>query len=163
MEDFEAWYFVEHQRVLGACVVVAGEVEVAREATDEAFARALERWSAVTTMMAPGAWVQVVALNHLRRLLRRRRVERRLLVGFRPAVIEVPLANPGLWALVRQLPARQRTAVTLRYIGDFPEADIAAAMGISRGTVARTLHDARIRLRHELIGDEPTDKEPIDG
>jgi RNA polymerase sigma-70 factor, ECF subfamily len=163
MEDFEAWYFSEHRRVLGACLALAGEADVARDAADEAFTRALERWADVAAMDAPGAWVQVVALNQVRRLLRRRRLEHRLLLfGARPAGAEVALPNPGLWAAVRDLPSRQQTAVVLRYIGDLPEADIAAALGISRGNVARTLHDARSRLRVRLAGDEPADKEAID-
>ncbi|MCU1351729.1 MAG: hypothetical protein JWM05_938, partial [Acidimicrobiales bacterium] len=41
MGEFEAWYRKEHPRVLGALFVLSGEPDVAREATDEAFARAL--------------------------------------------------------------------------------------------------------------------------
>jgi RNA polymerase sigma-70 factor (ECF subfamily) len=66
MDNFDEWYMAEHRRVLGACLVVAGNRELAREATDEAFTRALERWATVSTMSAPGAWVQVVPLNQTR-------------------------------------------------------------------------------------------------
>jgi RNA polymerase sigma-70 factor (sigma-E family) len=44
-------------------------------------------------------------------------------------------------AALRVLPDRQREAIVLRYYADFSEADIAAAMGISRGAVKS--HTAR--------------------
>jgi RNA polymerase sigma-70 factor (ECF subfamily) len=57
---------------------------------------------------------------------------------------------------VAKLPDRQRTAVVLRYVADLPEADIAAAMKVSRGTVASTLSDARKALaRHLSDENEP--------
>jgi RNA polymerase sigma factor (sigma-70 family) len=155
MDAFDRWYEEEHRRVLAACSVLAGERETAREATDEAFARALERWSTVSDMAAPGAWVQVVALNHTRRLLRRRRLERLWVMTQRPTPpAEIALPNPELWAAVRALPVRQQTAIILRYVGDLTEDAIAGAMGVSRSTVASTLRDAKLRLR-PAAGDNP--------
>jgi RNA polymerase sigma factor (sigma-70 family) len=48
--------------------------------------------------------------------------------------------------VVRQLPERQRVAVVLRYLLDLPEQEVAAAMRISRGTVASALAAAHQRL-----------------
>ena len=45
--DFERWYRREHPRVVAALAVAGGDVDVAREATDEAFVRAYERWARV--------------------------------------------------------------------------------------------------------------------
>jgi len=61
-----------------------------------------------------------------------------------------PLPQPEIWVAVRQLPDRARTAVALRYVADLTEREIAEVMGISRGTVASTLFDARARLAKEL-------------
>jgi DNA-directed RNA polymerase specialized sigma24 family protein len=55
-----------------------------------------------------------------------------------------------VWDLVRSLPTRQRTAVVLRYVGDLREDDIAAVMGVTRGTVAATLATARRNLANVL-------------
>src|SRR5438105_8229359 len=76
---FEPWYRKEHPRVLGALFVLSGEADVARDATDEAFARALAHWPKVGGMESPGGWVYRVALNELRRTLRRRSAEARIL------------------------------------------------------------------------------------
>jgi RNA polymerase sigma factor (sigma-70 family) len=152
MENFEQWYEREHPRVLSACAALTGEVDEAGEATDEAFARALERWPAVAATASPGGWVQVVALNRLRRNLRRRSRERHLftktLSDANPARLSVP--DPDLWAAVAGLPNRQRSAMVLRYVYDLPEAAIADVMGISRGTVASTLAAAKVTLQRRL-------------
>lgn len=149
MRDFESWYVREHPKVLAVCQALAGDVDAALEATDEAFARALERWSQVSGMSAPGGWVQVVALNQLRRGLRRRRLEATLLRSRWP---DPPAAIPDveLWMLVARLPARQQLAVVLRHVHGLPEAHIAETMGVTRGTVATTLSVARRRLRQDL-------------
>jgi DNA-directed RNA polymerase specialized sigma24 family protein len=165
VDDFERWYVGEHPRVLACCAALGGELDAAGEATDEAFLRALERCAAVAAMVSPGGWVQVVALNHLRRSLRRRHHERRQAKS-RPADsggIGFVVPDPELWALVASLPTRQRTAVVLRYVHDLPEAAIAEVMGIARGTVASTLAAAQAGLRRRLsppvTGDDKTTHE----
>lgn len=45
------------------------------------------------------------------------------------------LENERVMACLRQLPLRQREALVLRYYGDLSEADIAAAMKVSKGAV----------------------------
>lgn len=151
--EFEVWYRSEHGRVLGTLILVFGSVDTAAECADEAFARAVNNWSRVQTMESPGGWVMRVALNLGRRSVRRSALEQRLLRRSPP-----PLNAPGpvyeVWDSVRKLPVRQRTAVVLRYIADLPEAEIASVMGVSRGTVASTLHDARRALRLDVEADE---------
>ena len=141
--DFTAWYESEHPRVLGVLCALSGELDVAREATDEAFVRAFARWGRVRKMASPGGWTYRVALNELRRSLRHRARERS--TPNEPAKV-VPTTDPDLWDLVRRLPERQRLAVVLRYIADLPEQAIADVMGITRSTAASTLTQARDRL-----------------
>ncbi len=157
--DFERWYRQEHHRVLTALAVAGGDVEIAREATDEAFVRAYERWSRVRVMDSPGGWLYRVALNELRRRARRQTLERELLRRHhrqRLDPAQPPIADPSLWDAVRGLPRRQRSAVALRYVLDLTERDVAATMGISRGAASATLTAARKRL-HEAIGEPVTD------
>lgn len=156
---FEEWYRAEHPRLIGALFVLSGDADVARDATDEAFARALARWPEVGAMASPGAWTYRVALNVLRRTLRRRQLEARLLLRqdrLRP--LEGP-ALPEVWRAVATLPKQQRTAVVLRFLADLPEADIALAMGVRRGTVSSTLAIARRRLAVLLRDFDPETEE----
>lgn len=55
-----------------------------------------------------------------------------------------------LFAAIRLLTKRQRTAVVLYYYADLGIAETARAMGCSAGTVKSTLHDARERIRASL-------------
>jgi DNA-directed RNA polymerase specialized sigma24 family protein len=64
--------------------------------------------------------------------------------------VEDPLPGDGIWPLVGALPPKQRAAVTLRYAGDLPHAEIAAALGCSPEAARRSLHEGIKRLRKEL-------------
>ena len=151
MEGFEAWYVHMHPRVISLVLVASNDADVAADSADEAFARALDRWGRVESMRSPEAWVCRVALNVMRRRMRRRMLEQRL-VGSQPprAGAGEPIVHPELWAAIRRLPDRQRLAVLLRYVADLSEADVADAMGIARGTVSSSLAAARASLASVL-------------
>jgi RNA polymerase sigma-70 factor (ECF subfamily) len=157
--EFSEWYQREHPRVLGSLLALSGDVDLAADVTDDAFARALANWPRVAIMASPAGWTYQVALNGLRRRHRRRSHERRVLieVGGRAehanSVHTDPMRHPEVWAAVRALPEKQRVAVVLRYVADLAEADIAKTMGVSRGTVASNLADAR-RALARFLGDD---------
>jgi RNA polymerase sigma factor (sigma-70 family) len=64
--------------------------------------------------------------------------------------VEDPPPRDGIWTAVEELPPKQRAAVTLRYAGDLPHAEIAAALGCSPEAARRSLHEGIKRLREEL-------------
>jgi RNA polymerase sigma-70 factor (ECF subfamily) len=145
-DDFEEHFRREYQQVLGSLILAIGDSDIAEDSAAEAFARAYEKWDRVRAMERPTGWIYTVAFNVARRRLRRRAVERRLLLKFHPRTELPPETGLELWDLVRTLPPRERTAVVLRYAADLREADVAKAMGISPGAVAKTLNVARSRL-----------------
>ncbi len=55
---------------------------------------------------------------------------------------------------LRKLSPRQRAVLVLRYFDDLTEADTAAALGISVGTVKSHAHDGLARLRNQHSGEE---------
>ncbi len=156
--DFATWYASAFPTISRALALAAGDPVVGEEATAEAFARALARWSRVGTMASPEAWTYAVAVNELRRTWRRAALERRALARHREDHVPPP-AEPddALWRAVAQLPPRQRTAVALRYVADLPEADIADAMNVTRGTVAASLAAARKTLSTRLVPDDASE------
>lgn len=155
-QDFEAWYRRQHGRMLAAVSLWCGDADGAREAVDEAFSRALARWSRVSSMEEPTGWTYLVAVNQVRRLARRRRRER--LLAQEAVVRPVALVDgAALWDAVRRLPPRQRDVFVQRYVLDLPEAEIAAALGTSRGAVSATTAKARAALAAAL-GDHDTER-----
>ena len=66
----------------------------------------------------------------------------------RPVIPREP-ADDGLWDSVRALPAKQRTALALRYVVDAPYTEISAVMETSEEAARRNVHEALKRLRLE--------------
>src|ERR687897_3102854 len=157
--SFETWYRAAHPRLLATLVVASGDIEAARDATAEAFTRALERWSRVQAMDAPEAWVHRVGVNVLRRRHRRRILEERLLRRHRLEPAPPPQVAPEVWDAMALLPFRQRQALALRYLLGMTQADVADAMGVAPGTAAATLHAARRNLAGRLGIDDTDDTE----
>jgi RNA polymerase sigma factor (sigma-70 family) len=136
-------------------LLATGEMDLATEGVDEACARALAKWDRVGAMESPTGWVYLVALNHARRLARRKWIERSLLprIASRP---QMPPVATDVWQLVSTLPERQRQIVVLRHVADLKEAEIAEALHITRSTVSTTLRDAHHRLGSLLDDESPT-------
>lgn len=144
--EFEDWYQRAHPALVTALAVATGDADLAADSVDEALARALPRWDGLDD---PTAWTYRVALNVARRRMRRRSMEERLLRRTVPAA-DLPGPTGELWLLVADLPARQREAVALRHVAHLTEAQVAAAMGVARGTVSSTLRAAHAALRQAL-------------
>jgi RNA polymerase sigma factor (sigma-70 family) len=68
----------------------------------------------------------------------------------RQSPFDGPRLDDGLWDAVAALPPKQRAAVTLRFAGDLPHGEIAAALGCSPEAARRSLHEGLSKLRKEL-------------
>ena len=152
VESFDAWYSREHDRMIATLVLSTGDIELAVEGVDEACSRALERWKRISAMGSPTGWVYRVAMNHARRVARRRGMEQRVFRKQVP-IPDLPAPAGELWELVATLSVRQRQVVMLRHVAQMKEDEIGAVLGISRGTVSSTLHDAHQRLGRLLDDD----------
>ena len=154
-DGFDDWYVDARPKVLAALALWCGSVDVAADATDEAFVRALDRWPKVRAMVSPTGWAVTVAMNIARRRARRRSMETALLRRT-PTTATLPEPADEVFELVKDLARQQRTIVLLRYVADLPQAEIATVLGVSRSTVSPAITDAHRRLRSHL-GEEPTD------
>lgn len=145
---FEAFYESAWDAVYRPVAIVLGDPALAAEAVDEAMTRAFERWSSVSRMDNPEGWVYRVAVNWARSWLRR--VGRqRTLHGEAPSA-DHPNFEPGLAPALRRLSSDHLEVVVLRYLQDWSEAEIAAALDLRPGTVKSRLHRAMAQLREEL-------------
>jgi len=145
-DRFAELYRTEFDAVYRAVFVMCGDAPVAEEATQEAFARALERWHRLADRPWVAGWVTTTAMNVARRTLRRRRPE---LPG-RAETSDVDAADLDLWRGVRSLPRRQQEAVVLHHVLDLPVSDVARLLGCSEGAVKVHLSRGRASLRERL-------------
>jgi RNA polymerase sigma-70 factor (ECF subfamily) len=142
---FRQLYEAEAPAVFQAVYLLCRDRGVAEDATQEAFARALERWGRLRDQAWVGGWVMSTALNVARRSLRRRRPQPE------PSLDERDVdAAVDMWRAVRALPLRQQQAVVLRYRADLSMDEIGAAMGCDPGTVRTHLARAREALRARM-------------
>ena len=150
MEDadaFAAFYEASYASVTAAVRATLGDAQLARDATDEAFARAAERWETVRTADRPAAWTYRVAVNWAhswRRKWARRptRPVEMLDVAARDVVPDLDLARQ-----LEVLPLPQRQMLVLRVAFGLSVAETAAVLDVAEGTVKSGVHRAKQRLR----------------
>jgi RNA polymerase sigma-70 factor (ECF subfamily) len=124
-----------------ALATVTGSYDTAHDAVQEGFARALKARNSFRGGSLE-AWVWRIAL---RAALEARRAPVATSDQLPPADFVEPDQDPELTAAIRSLAPRRRLIVFLRYFADLSYDEIAAACGVSQGTVAATLaqaHDA---------------------
>ncbi|MFJ8582214.1 SigE family RNA polymerase sigma factor [Micromonospora sp. NPDC093277] len=146
--SFDAFYRATRQRLFEFLHALTGDPAEAQDVLHEAYARAWQRWSTVTTYEAPEAWVRTVA----RRIAvsRWRRARNRLIAHRRsgpPGEIPGPDANRvALLTALARLPVEQRTAIVLHHLCDLPVAEVARETGTPEGTVKARLARGRRAL-----------------
>ena len=148
---FETFYRSERPSVLRAVVFAVGDRDLAVDCTDEAMARAFERWDDVSLGANPTGWVFRVAVNLGYSRFRRRRLERIKPIRPAPRPDDIEgVADPAIARALAALPLEQRTVIVLRYHLDWSIDQIAEALGDPAGTVKSRLHRGLRRLETTL-------------
>lgn len=153
--DFSAFYAATFHALTVQLYAHTSDLSEAQDVVQEAFCRALTRWSTVSTYDDPAAWVRKVAWNLATSRWRRLRRAASFSAGYRVEHAEGP--GPDRVALLHalaSLPDRQRQAVVLFYLADTPVTEIASIAGVAEGTVKSWLHRARTALAGHLSEDE---------
>jgi RNA polymerase sigma-70 factor, ECF subfamily len=143
--DFDGFFARHHAEMVRALSLTLGDVEFGRDAAAEGFARALQRWSTVSTYENPAGWVYRVGLNWARSRRRKSRRERVGLIVDRAAPDVSPRDSTLIDAL-RRLSLDHRTVVVGKFYLDWSEAQLAAALEIAPGTVKSRLSRALTQL-----------------
>jgi len=129
-----------------------GDVELAHDAVQDAFARALRGRSSYRGTGSVEGWVWRTVVNAARNARRDRPPSHLPLDELGD---ETPSVNgqapPGdVRAMIAALPERQRLVLFLRYYADLDYRAIADALEIRQGTVGATLNQAHAALRRLL-------------
>lgn len=146
--------FAAHYRPLcRLAFVILRDSAQAEEAVMDAFLSTFTGWRRIGSMDRPDLYVRRAVVNGCASRLRRRAVEAR----FRSVDHDRPPweddereTNRLVRDAIDALPKRQRLCVVLRYFEDLSEAETAAILDCSPGTVKSQLAKAREKLRAAL-------------
>ncbi len=161
---------MSHQRSLrGMCWNYLRDSEAVEDVLQDTFCQVLERAPAIGGDRDVGAWMHRVAANlcidELRRRARRARAHvggemaeaaMRAVADLDPSVhpetaLESDATRQSIRAAIRALPVRQREVLIRRDVMGDSEAQVAASLGISTGSVQGLLHRARRSFRTAYV------------
>lgn len=151
--DLESFCHVQHPRLVRLLSLHSGDVETARELTQETLVKVCQHWRKVRRMDEPAAWVTRVAINLSLSHHRRSAVRRRHAAAVVPETSRDPADATDGWvvrAALASLPERQRTALVLRYFEDLSVAEVADVMGVSASAIKKLTGRGVEQLRHLL-------------
>ena len=155
-DDFDAYVRATGRQHKRLAYLLTGDLHDAEDLLQAAYAKMYPHWSKVRTYDVPDAYLRRVMVS-LRTSWWRRSRNREWSVPDLSAHAS-HLADPAggivesqhLLVALRALPDRQRAAVVLRHWCDLSEADTAAAMGCSVGTVKSNTSKGLAHLRTAL-------------
>jgi RNA polymerase sigma-70 factor (sigma-E family) len=149
--EFDEYVAVSGPRLKRIAYLLTGDVHSAEDLLQTAYAKVLPRWSRIRAYDEPDAYMRRVMVN-TQTSLWRRRAGREVLTADPPE-----MSGEDTWSrradaedlrrALLSLPTKQRAAVVLRHYCDLSEAETAAAMGVSVGTVKSQTSRALTRLR----------------
>jgi RNA polymerase sigma-70 factor (ECF subfamily) len=157
LDEVERVFRAEHGRAVAVLVRVFGDIDVAEEAVQEAFAAATERWPAAGLPPSPAGWIITTArhraIDRLRREASRadRHAQAALLHARDEPVEDGPVPDDRLRLIFTcchpALAEPARVALTLRLLGGLTTAEIARAFLVAEPTMAQRLVRAKAKIR----------------
>jgi len=152
----------EYGRSVAVLVRVFGDIDVAEEAVQEAFATAVERWPVAGPPPSPAGWIITTARNRAIDRLRREAARE-------DKQAQAVLLNAASFAPVEEGPVRDerlrliftcchpslapavRVALTLRLLGGLSTPEIARAFLVPEPTMAQRIVRAKAKIRDARI------------
>ncbi|GAB3459602.1 SigE family RNA polymerase sigma factor [Streptomonospora sediminis] len=140
-------YSTQYRPLVRLATLLVRDIATAEEVVQDAFVAMHGAWRRLRDPNKALSYLRQSVVNRARSVLRHRAVVEKHAPKAMP---DAPSAEQGAMGeleraavidALRDLPTRQREAIVLRYYGDLSEAQIADAMGISRGAVKS--HTAR--------------------
>ncbi|GAB2707513.1 RNA polymerase sigma factor [Nocardia thraciensis] len=160
-EYIDAVYRTEFGRAMATVARLVGDIGIAEDAVQEAFADALRTWPASGPPANPGAWITTAARNRALDRLRREssRAAKEYVAEMSTAPREEPEVTPIADDQLRMIftcchPAlspESRVALTLRLVCGLRTAEIARAFLQPEHTVAQRLSRAKTKIRQAGI------------
>jgi RNA polymerase sigma factor (sigma-70 family) len=150
--SFEEFFQREKAGLYGALCMVTRNRHEGEELTQDAFVRLLERWDRVALMDDPRAYLYRTAMNAFRTGYRRAALATKRVIGVSvpdDSIADVDAHDTTMRALASLSP-RQRAAVVLTDLLDFPSEQAARMLGIRASTVRMHVSRAHAALKESM-------------
>ncbi|GAA1037404.1 RNA polymerase sigma factor [Virgisporangium ochraceum] len=161
MNDLEDLYRAEYGRAVAVLTRVTGDLDIAEDAVQEAFAAAAARWPSHGTPPSPAGWIITTARNRAIDRLRRetrgrdKHAEAALLARDDEPHDEGAVEDDRLRLIFTcchpALAPTARVALTLRLLGGLTTAEIARAFLVAEPTMAQRIVRAKNKIRDAHI------------
>ncbi|WP_088289587.1 SigE family RNA polymerase sigma factor [Kineosporia sp. A_224] len=155
--DFREFVVGQWHALARTAYLLTGDRGDAEDLVQSTLVRVHRHWTRIERSDAPYVYARRVMVNLNTSIWRRTRISHHLTDAppepARPGAPDDTTTvdqRDELLRACRTLPPRMRAVLVLRYFEDLPEADVAAALGISVGTVKSQTSKALDRLRAEL-------------
>jgi RNA polymerase sigma-70 factor (ECF subfamily) len=155
--DVAAIFRAEHGRAVAVLTRVFGDLEIAEDAVQDAFAAAIEKWAADGVPPSPAGWIITTARNRAIDRLRRESARagkhaQAALLHAETEPVEVGAVQDDRLRLIftcchPALALNVRVALTLRMLGGLSTAEIAHAFLVPEPTMAQRLVRAKAKIR----------------
>jgi RNA polymerase sigma-70 factor (sigma-E family) len=157
---FDALYRAQWWPMLRLAQGLVDDVSSAEDVVQDAFAGLYRNPAALVESGAAARYLRASVVNGARSALRRRRTVRAWLGQLRPAEDAPAADEPSLRSADQQaarralaaLPGRQREVLTLRFLADLSDSEIADATGMTAGNVRSAASRGLATLRATLGG-----------
>jgi RNA polymerase sigma-70 factor (ECF subfamily) len=157
LTDVERVFREEYGRAVAVLVRVFGDITIAEDAVQDAFAKAVARWPSEGVPPAPAGWIITTARNGAIDRLRReasrddRHAQAALLHARGEPLEEGPVRDDRLRLIFTcchpSLAERAHVALTLRLLGGLTTVEIARAFRVEEATMAQRLVRAKGKIR----------------
>ena len=142
-----------------------GDFHIAEEITQDTFLKAYQKLSTLKEPQRFVSWLYVIATNHCKAWLRKKRLRTESLENTESLALEkatysgyvieenertaVEAQREVVKKLLAKLQESERTVLTLHYFGEMSSSEIGAFLGVSANTVRSRLRRAQQRLKGE--------------
>ena len=157
LTDIERIFRDEYGRTVAVLTRVFGDIDIAEDAVQDAFAEAVRRWPSAGLPASPAGWIITTARNRAIDRLRReagrdgKHAQAALLQADEPREEEGPVRDDRLRLIFTcchpALGNSVRVALTLRLLGGLTTAEIAHAFLVPEATMAQRLVRAKAKIR----------------
>ncbi len=152
-EAFKSYVSARSAALLRTAYMLTGNKADAEDLLQTALAKTYLSWDSIRDRESVDAYVRRIMLNTRTSWWRRRRHVSEFATDELPETAvghdetDRVALHDAMWSALADLPKRQRAMVVLRYYEDLSEAETAAALGVSVGTVKSTTARALAKLR----------------